>query len=122
MVPSAFLGGTELVQTGCLLAWQRDARASFSLALWPAWLQPHLRALPKAEIEPERLGYAQRSWCGREGPGGSTPRICSQAKARHELLLMASPLTGLGSGSEYKHLARVFRGPRLMGELLHDPE
>ena len=47
------------------------------------------------------------------------PKICSQAKAGHELLLMAGPLTEVWAVAlNTSTLARVFRGPRLMGELL----
>lgn len=70
MLPSVFVGGMELVQTGCLLACQRDSRASFSLALWHVWPQPHFWAQLKAGSEPERLGDSQRSWCGGEGLAG----------------------------------------------------
>lgn len=56
-------------------------------------------------------------------PGGSMPRICSQAKAEHELPLMACPLADVWAVAlNTSTLARLFLGPRLMGELLHDPE
>lgn len=52
-------------------------------------------------------------------PGGACPKICSQAKAGHELLLMAGPLTEVWAVAlNTSTLARVFCGPRLMGELL----
>lgn len=53
-------------------------------------------------------------------PGGSMPRICIQVKA---WLLMACPLTDVWAVAlNTSTLARLFLGPRLMGELLHDPE
>lgn len=127
MLPHALWGGTELVQTGCLLACLSGAKG-IPRALWHEWPLSHLHLLPKTmgELRGWEVGGSQRS--GEMGARFSqwlvSENLQSQAKAQHWprlRLLRPCPLTTAQSALNTKLLARSFTGLSLMGEPVLDP-
>lgn len=115
MLPGALLGGIELARTSCLLVCQRDSQCiDFPWRCGLRDLSSYLWLL-LAVSKPRRLGVSSGSGCGNEGLRDDAQSFHSQGEGQAQ----ACPLITARTGAlNTKMLARLFSGPRLMGQTL----